>query len=453
MPLARIPRRSSARRTPKFAPRRRRRAGGGRGGRRGAAAGAPRGAAGSAAPAPAPAPRRQRPPGPGCAPRAGYASLPLLRPSSHLQPCPPRGPSAEHPPTGRKTPLPCASPTSKSCGISLRARYSFASPALIPPPGPGAPAGRVGSPSPALGSARRCNAGASARLPRAEGGRREAAARLPCPLLGGSEREHVFPRRGARACAGCRGKFRGVPAVRRRAEAAGGCAWRRAAGRLPRQRADPLRRLRGEPRRQGLGATGAQGCWEPPAVTRSLPLARCSGVSGSETFHTLWAGKKPRTTISHEHLLSASHRKRSEMISGLAFCSRQGQLWRSDQVAQGFIQSHLAKPSKGGDCRAFLDNPCLSGLGMKKSFLLFSYHLPCLILFLAHHCEDPGSTFMMVSCPALESCYYVPLSCHKAEQVQLPLLIFKNKCFPSLNHLCGCPLNSESQNISSPTCK
>lgn len=94
-PLARIPGRSLALRTPKFSPR----GGGGRG------RGLGRWAGGSAAPAPL----RQRPPGPGpgwrpALPGAAPRSLRLLRPSSHLQPCPPRGPSAEHPPTGRKTP-------------------------------------------------------------------------------------------------------------------------------------------------------------------------------------------------------------------------------------------------------------------------------------------------------------------------------------------------------------
>lgn len=182
------------------------------------------------------------------------------------------------------------------------------------------------------------------------------------------------------------------------------------------------------------GEAGRAGHRRAGASRGNAVSALGTGFGGlrSETFHTLRAGKKPPTTISHEHLPSASHRKRSEMISSLAFCSRQGQLLRSDQVAQGFIHSHLAKPSKGGGCRAALGNPCLSGLDMEKGFLLFSYHLPCLNLFLAHHCEDPGSIFMMVSCQALRAAIMYLLSLQKAEQAQLSLLIFKNKCSPSL---------------------
>lgn len=141
-------------------------------------------------------------------------------------------------------------------------------------------------------------------------------------------------------------------------------------------------------------------------------------------------------------------------MSCLAFCSRQGQLLRSDQVAQVFIQSHLAKPSEGDNCRTFQVNPCLSGLNIKTGFLLFSYHLPCLILFLAHHCEEPGHVFIMVSCPALENCYYVPSK--PATRLNKPTSFCsssRTRCSPSLNHFHGCPLNSESQNILSPTCK
>lgn len=141
------------------------------------------------------------------------------------------------------------------------------------------------------------------------------------------------------------------------------------------------------------------------------------------------------------------------MISGLAFCSRKRQLLRSDRDAQGFIQPHLAKPPEGGDCRASLGNPCLSGLDMKKDFLLFSYHLPGLNLFLAHHCEEPGSIFMTVSCQVLESCYYVPPKL--ATRLNKPNSLCSSSRTSTLisYHFCGCLLNSESQNISSPTCK
>lgn len=303
-------------------------------------------------------------------------------------------------------------------------------------------------------SARR---GGAMREPRrgSAGGRREAGGRQPpsspCPLHGGSE--STFSPGGERERAQAAGEsFGGClrwGAERRRWR---GCAWRRAAGRLPRQRADRLPRLRGERRRGGLGTAVAQRGWEPPGVTRYLPLARCLGGMRSETFRTLWAGKKPRTTISHEHLWSASHRKRSEMISGLGFCPRQGQLLRSDRVAQGFFQSHLAKPSKGGDCRATLGNPSLFGLDM-KGFLLYSHHFQCLSLFLAHHCEDPGSIFTMVSCQALRTAIMYLLSLPQGWKSPAPSAHLQEQVLSIPYCLCGCPLNSESQNTSTPICK
>lgn len=242
-------------------------------------------AAGRRAAAPPPAPRpaaptpaRGAPPWAGSAPRRGAArgggqplraaaprarqarrSLWPLRPSSHLRPAARRGgPSAGHPRDGAKTLL--SNPPRRPAPPRLprRAAGSPCGPDTPSPrrrsyrqPGTGTGA-RAGSAEPRArhgtawrGAARRCNAGASARLPRAgepgRGGGGRQAARLPVPAAR-REREHVFPRRGGRACAGCRGSFggaRGEAPERRRAR---GCAWLPAAGRVPRERSAPAPR-------------------------------------------------------------------------------------------------------------------------------------------------------------------------------------------------------------------